>query len=212
MQISYKNPIWVLKSLISSLFKVEFEAFDFSKYHQDLPQALKELYEIEAFMAKHNCAFETIRFFCNQDRLLPYQSLKLSDKTFAFLCENQNNWVCKTSLKSDKVFFEDTVEPQNSRFLNTEIDTFLTNFALYEMMFSMQYYFGLESENINEIKENFKKTIPIWEEKAFIYGDTCSFYLIEDDCLVGFAGMNIFATNNEKKYIYYKNILKHYTF
>jgi hypothetical protein len=212
MQINDKNSILGLKNVISRLFEVKFDDFDDSKYHQDLPNALKELYEIEAFMAKENCSFETIRFFCNIDRLVCYKDLKLEEKSFVFLRENQNNWMCKTQLNSNEIFFEDAVEPKNSRILTTKIDTFLTTFALQEMAFSMKYYFGLENENIDEINDFFQKKENIWLEKEFIYSNPCSFYLVEEDCFVMFAGMNIFATNNEAKFHHYKSILKHYDF
>jgi hypothetical protein len=207
-----KNPILDLKNLISKFFDANFDAFELSKYHQDLPLALKELYEIEAFMAKHNCSFENIRFFSNIDRLVPYQKLNFTEDFFVFLHENQYNWQCKTKLNSGEVFYEDKVEPQNSKTLKPKIADFLTTFALQEMAFSMQYYIGLESENMDEIKANFNKIEAIWVEKDYIYTQPSSFYLIDDDCFVMYAGMNIFATNNETKFNHYKGILKHYNF
>lgn len=212
MQIQEENVILGLKNIISSLFKVKFEDFDFSKYHQDLPHSLKELYEIDAFMAKHNCSYETIRFFCNIDRLVPYKNLKIEENSFVFLHENQHNWACTTKLNSDEVFYEDKVAPQNSRTLATKIDGFLTTFALQEIAFNFKYYMGLESGNIGEIKDNFEQCETIWSEKEFIYSNPCSFYLVDEECLVTFAGMDIFATNNEEKFNHYKNTLKHYTF
>jgi hypothetical protein len=212
MKIQEKNSISGLKNIISRLFDVNFDTFELSKYHQDLPLALKELYEIEAFMAKHNCSFETIRFFSNIDRLVPYQSLNFTEDFFVFLHENQHNWQCKTKLNSDEVFYEDKVEPQNSKTLKPKLADFLTTFALQEMAFSMQFYIGLESENMDEIRANFNKIEAIWVEKDYIYTQPSSFYLIDDDCFVMYAGMNIFATNNETKFNYYKNILQHYNF
>ncbi len=71
IKIAKKDPVSGLKSVISRLFDVKLDNFDLDKYAPKLPTSLKELYEIDAFYAKHDCAFETIRFFCNQDRLVP---------------------------------------------------------------------------------------------------------------------------------------------
>ncbi len=64
-----------LKNIISRLFDVKFKDFDYSKYHRDLPVTLKELYEIDAFFSK-DCRYETIAFFCNLDRLVPFEPYK----------------------------------------------------------------------------------------------------------------------------------------
>jgi hypothetical protein len=109
------------------------------KYHPELPRALKELYEIDAFYARHDCAFETIRFFANQDRLVPYSDLTLDEKDFTFVRENQNNWVCKAQLGSNKVYLEDRVFTQNSGFLTQKTDAFLTTFALQEIGFNLPF-------------------------------------------------------------------------
>ena len=212
MQIQEKNAISGLKNVIFHFFNVKFDDFDFSKYHQGLPHSLKELYEIDTFMAKHNCSYETIRFFSNIDRLVLYKNLKIEENSFVFLHENQHNWACKTKLNSDEIFFEDKVETENSRIIETKIDDFLTTFALQEIAFNFNYYIGLESENIDEIKDNFDKYEAIWLKKEFVYSFPCSFYLIDDDCFVAFSGMNIFATNNEEKFNFYKKKLKHYNF
>jgi hypothetical protein len=205
------NTILELKNVISRLFNVKFEAFDYSKYHQNLPMALKEIYEIDAHFSK-DCRYETIRFFCNLDRLVPYNDLKLDAERFVFLHENQHNWRCKTSLNSDKVYFEDAVEPKNSKILTPTLYEFLTTFALQEIGFNLSHYMGLEANNFEAIKANFSKVDEIWLKKDYIYTKPCSFYLVEDDCLVMFAGMSIFATDNDAKFEHYKGILKHYTF
>ncbi len=201
-----------LKNIISRLFDVKFKDFDYSKYHPNLPLALKELYAIDAFFAQHNCSFETLRFFCNLDRLVPHQSLKIDEKKLIFLKENQNNWACSTELGTDKVYFHDYVEPQNSHLLATKIDDFLLTFALQEIGFSLQYYFGFEYENMNAIQHHFNKTEHLWTQNHLTYPKPFSYYLVDDDCLVMWAGMNVLATNNQEKFEFYKGILKHYTF
>ncbi len=206
-----KQGISLLKNTISALFGVKFGAFDVSKYHKDLPIALKELYEIDAHFSE-DCRYETIHFFCNIDRLVKPTFLKLEDESFVFVHENQNNWACETQLKSDKVYFKDLVEPEKSRFLDTNIADFLTTFALQEIGFNLKYYFGLEHENISEIEENFEKIEHLCTDNNYLYSSPFSYFLIDDDCLVMWAGMNIFATNNQAKYEHYKSILKHYTF
>ena len=212
MKISKKMPILGLKRVISRLFDVKLDDFDLDKYHPKLPHALKELYTIDAFYAKHDCAFETIRFFANQDRLVPYQDLKLEESPFTFVKENQSNWFCQTDLDVQKIYFYDRVEPHKSRFLPHSMGAFLTTFALQEIGFNLKFYFGLEYQNMDKIKAFFKKVEPLWLDENYIYGATFSYYLVDDDCLVMFAGMYVFATNNEAKFKHYKSILKHYTF
>jgi hypothetical protein len=212
MKITKKDPILGLKNVISRLFEIKFDNFDFDKYHPNLPQSLKELYEIDAFFAKHDCGFETIRFFCNQDRLLPYSDLKLEEKDFVFIRENQNNWICKTQLGSNKVYFEDRVFIENSRFLTTKIKAFLTTFALQEIGFNLPHYIGLHCEKVVEILPFFKKVEPLWSDKNYLNFGHFEYYLVDDDCLLMQAGMNILATKNQDKLNYYKGILNHYTF
>jgi hypothetical protein len=212
MKINKKTPISGLKNVISRLFDVKLDNFDVGKYHPKLPQALKELYEIDAFYAKHDCGFETIRFFCNQDRLVPYADLKLDEKDFVFVRENQNNWVCKTSLGSNKVFLEDRVFTENCRFLTAKIDAFLTTFALQEIGFNLPFYIGLHGEKVADILHHFKKNEPLWSDKSYLNFGHFEYYLVDDDCLLMQAGMNILATKNEEKLNHYKEILNHYTF
>jgi hypothetical protein len=212
MRITKKDPILGLKKVVSRLFDVKLEGFDLEKYPSKLPHSLKELYAIDAFFAQHNCGFETIRFFANQDRLVLYEALKLEESPFTFLRENQSNWLCQTDLGSTKVYFYDRIEPHKSHFLPLSIDSFLTTFALQEIGFNLTYYFGLESENMDAINTHFKKIETLWSDKTYIYGAHHSYYLVDDDCLVMYAGMNVFATNNEAKYKHYKSIFKHYAF
>lgn len=212
MKISKKTPVLGLKKVISRLFAVRLVGFDFAKYHPNLPHALKELYAIDAFFAKHDCAFETIRFFCNQDRLIPYSDLKLYEKDFTFVLENQNNWACKTSLGSNKVFLEDHVFTENTGFLPTKIDAFLTTFALQEIGFNLPFYIGLHEEKVADILPLFKKVEPLWSDKKYLNVGQFKFYLIDHDCLLMQAGMNVLATKNEAKLNHYKSILNHYTF
>jgi hypothetical protein len=211
MEIQEKNSIFGLKNIIFRLFDVQFDDSEYSKYHQDLPVALKELYEIDAHFSQ-DCSYDTIHFFCNLDRLVKPHLLKTKEKSFVFVHENQHNWTCETQLNSNKVYFNDHVEPEKSRFLATTIDQFLTTFALQEIGLNLKFYFGFEYEDMEEIKENFKKIEILCTDKNYIYSQPFSYYLIDDDCLVMWAGMNIFATNNEEKYEYYKGILKHYNF
>jgi hypothetical protein len=212
MKITKKTPIWGLKKVISLLFEIDFGEFDYDKYHPQLIHSLKELYEIDAFFAKNDCGFETIRFFCNQDRLLPYSDLKLEDKDFIFVKENQNNWVCKTQLGSNKVYCEDRVWMENSRFLTSKIDAFLTTFALQEIGFNLPHYIGLHCEKVVDILPRFKKVEPLWADKNYLNFGHFEYYLVDDDCLLMQAGMNILATKNKEKLEYYKGILDHYTF
>ncbi len=210
-KVIQKMQILDLKQIISRLFEVQFEIFDYSKYHQDLPFALKELYEIDAFFSK-DCRYETIAFFCNLDRLVPYNQLRLEEASFVFVHENQHNWSCTAQLNTDKVYFKDSVEPQNSCFLAAKIDDFLLTFALQEIGFSLQYYFGFEYENMDEIQHHFNKTEHLFTQKHLTYQKTFSYYLADDDCLVMWAGMNVLATNNQAKFEFYKGVLKFYSF
>jgi hypothetical protein len=212
MQISKNDPIPDLKKVISRLFEIEFDEFDFTKYHPDLPQSLKEIYEMDAFFLRENCAYETIRFFCNQDRLVKYQDLTLEEPFFTFVNENQGNWYCKTKLNSDKVLLESYFEIKKEELLPQKIDEFLTTFALQEVGFNLPFYFGLDYGNFDEIKPKFSKIEDLWIDKKYVYEHPHSYYLVDDDCLVMWGGMNIFATKNEEKFDFYKPILKHYNF
>jgi hypothetical protein len=212
MKIAKKDAISGLKNTISRLFDVKLDNFDFEKYHPKLPHALKEMYEIDAFYAKHDCSFETIRFFANQDRLVPYSDLKLEGKDFIFVRENQSNWVCKTQLGSNKVYLEDRVFTENNGILTSKIDAFLTTFALQEMGFNLPFYIGLHCEKITDILHHFKKIESLWSDKHYLNFGHFEYYLVDDDCLLMQAGMNILATKNEDKLAHYKSILNHYTF
>jgi hypothetical protein len=212
MKISKKTPILGLKKVISRLFEVEFPQFDYEKYHPLLIHSLKEMYEIDAFFAHKDCGYETIRFFCNQDRLVPYQDLALEEKLFTFLKENQSNWFCQTALGSNKVYFYDRVEPHKSQWLPLSIDPFLTTFALQEIAFNLPYYFGMENGNVSDIKAHFKTIEPLWTDKKYIYDAPHAYYLVDGSCLLMYGGMNIFATHNEAIFNHYKSILPHYTF
>ncbi len=200
-----------MKKVIERLFKVQFNEFNYDKYHPDLPQPLKEMYEIDALFSQ-DCSYDTIHFFCNQDRLIKYNQLKLSAKSFVFVHENQYNWTCEAALKSDKVYFNNSVEPEKSHYLNSDIGEFLTTFGLQEIGFNLSFYFGLENQNMDETKANFQKVEHLWTDTTYLYNHPYSYYLVDDDCLVMWAGMCIFATNNETKFKYYQSVLKHYTF
>jgi hypothetical protein len=212
MKISKKDPVSGLKKVISRLFDVKLDNFDLDKYPPKLPISLKELYEIDAFYAKHDCAFETIRFFANQDRLVPYADLALDEKDFVFVRENQNNWLCKTQLGSNKVYLKDLVFTENSGFLTARIEAFLTTFALQEIGFNLPFYIGLHCDKVADILPHFKKVEPLWSDKNYLNVGHFSYWLVDDDCLLMEAGMNILATKNEEKLEYYKGILQHYTF
>jgi hypothetical protein len=212
MQISKNDPIPGLKKVISRLFEVEFDEFDFTTYHPDLPQSLKEIYEMDAFFLRENCVYESIRFFCNQDRLVKYQDLKLDESFFTFVNENQSNWFCKTQLNSEVVLLESYFEAKEEAILTQKINEFLTTFALQEIGFNLPFYFGLDYGNIEEIRPKCSKIEDLWIDKKYVYEHPYSYYLVDDDCLVMWGGMNIFATKNEEKFEFYKSILKHYTF
>jgi hypothetical protein len=212
MEITKKDPISGFKSVISRLFDVKLDNFDFEKYPPKLPQALKELYEIDAFYARHDCGFETIRFFANQDRLVPFADLKLDESPFTFVRENQSNWFCKTDLSSQKVYLEDRVFTENSGVLKQNLPAFLTTFALQEMGFNLPFYIGLHCEKVVDILPNFKKIEPLWSDETYLNFGHFSYYIVDDDCLLMQAGMNILATKNEEKLNHYKTILNHYTF
>jgi hypothetical protein len=212
MKISRKDPVSGLKKVVSRLFEVKFDNFDLDKYHPKLPVSLKELYEIDAFYAKHDCAFETIRFFANQDRLVPYADLTLDEKDFVFVRENQSNWLCKAQLGSNKVYLEDRVFTKNSGFLTARIDAFLTTFALQEIGFNLPHYIGLHCDKVADILPQFKKVEQLWSDKNYLNFGHFSYWLVDDDCLLMEAGMNILSTKNEEKLEHYKGILNHYTF
>jgi hypothetical protein len=223
MKISKKDPVLGLKKVISRLFDVKFDRSQYKTYHPDLPKGLKKMYEIDRFFSK-DCRYETIHFFCNQDRLVKYDKLTLVEKDFVFVHENQNNWKCRAQLKSQKVYFEDCVEPQKSRFISDNIDVFLTTFGLQEIGFNLPYYFGLNSGEIADIKTHFKKVEFLWEDNNYIHqfpfeNDekegkplSYSYYLVDDDCLVMYAGMYVFGTKNLEKFEHYKGVLPHYEF
>jgi hypothetical protein len=67
MKINPNDPISGLKKLISKLFDVDFTGFTFDKLNQNLPQALQEIYTIDAFFAAKDCGCETLCFFRNMD-------------------------------------------------------------------------------------------------------------------------------------------------
>jgi hypothetical protein len=223
MKISKKDPVSGLKKVISRLFDVKFGTFQYKTYHPDLPKGLMKMYEIDRFFSR-DCRYDTIHFFCNQDRLMKYDKLNLLEKDFVFIHENQNNWKCQAQLKSQKVYFEDCVEPQKSRFISDNIDAFLTTFGLQEIGFNLPHYFGLNSGEIENIQAHFKTVELLWRDDNYVYQFPFgydekeskplpySYYLVDDDCLVMYAGMYVFATKNEEKFEHYKNVLPHYTF
>jgi hypothetical protein len=204
-----QNPIEVLKKVISKLFLVELNNFNFDKYDKKLPHALKEMYEIEAFFVEKDCAYETIGFFSILDRLIPHEKLKVEDGMFTFIQENQANWALKYG--DGQVYFEDKIEPQNSRFLTQTIDEILLLFALQEVGFNIPNYFGLDYNTIAEITTEFENIEPIVFDKNYI-GINCSYYIADGNCLVGQAGMNVLSTFDHEKYEHYLSKLKHYTF
>ncbi len=211
MKINKKQPIVGLKTVILRLFNEEIKQTDEAKYPADFPKALKEMYEIDAHFS-NDCRYETIHFFCNLDRFVKFKNLIFTEKKFEFVHENQNNWACEAQFKSQKVYFKNRVEPEKSHFLKENLSNFLTTFALQEIAFNLKKYVGLEAKNIDEIKHHFKKIELLWSANYLIYDEPFSYYLVDDDCLVMWAGMTIFATNNQEKYEFYKNILKHYEF
>jgi hypothetical protein len=107
---------------------------------------------------------------------------------------------------------EDYSEMKKEAILPQKIDEFLTTFALQEITFNLPFYFGLDYENIEEVSPKFHKIEDLWIDKKYVYEHLHSYYLVDDDCLVMWGGMNIFATKNEAKFEFYKLKLKHYTF
>jgi hypothetical protein len=83
---------------------------------------------------------------------------------------------------------------------------------LQEIGFNLPYYFGLNSGEIADIKLHFKTVELLWRDENYIQSFPYSFYLVDDDCLLMYAGMYVFATKNEKKFEHYKRILPHYEF
>jgi hypothetical protein len=70
----------------------------------------------------------------------------------------------------------------------------------------------LYCEKIGDILPNFKKVEALWSDKQYLNIGNFEYYLVDDDCLLMQAGMNILATKNEEKLDHYKTILNHYTF
>jgi hypothetical protein len=212
LKISAKSPISGLKRVISHLFEVKLDELDLSPYHSDLPEALKEMYAIDTLSAQHDCAFETTRFFANQDRLVPYHELALDTALFTFVRENQSNWLCKSSLGSRQVYFQDRVMPENSGYLLSNLERFLTTFALQEIGFNLPLHIGINCEKVSDILPTFQSVTPIWVDEKYLNALHYEYYLIDEDCLLMQAGMHVLATKNEEKMEYYKRILDYYTF
>lgn len=211
MIINKVEPIRGLKKVISKLFNVKFPNSDYAKYPEGLPKALQDMYEIEAHFSKAR-NHKTLPFFSHQDRLIPFAQLDLTEKTFEFLWENQNNWVCEAELKTSKVYLRDRVEPYNSHYLTQKLPDFLMTFGLQAVGFNLENAIGLEAKTMADIESNFNTVEHLWTGKHLTNAVPFSFYLVDDDCFVMWAGMAVFATNNQEKFEHYKGVLTHYRF
>lgn len=198
-----------LKLFIQKKFDVNFNTYhlDINKH---LPVALQEIYLMDHFFAKHNCVYETIRFFRNMDRLTLYSNLKLEDEQFVFATENQGNWYAKTSLHSEKVFIYNHEEIKDGTALLENIEEFLISFALLELSNNFKHFCGLYENNEAEIKKEFKKIEDLWVDKKYLLRPV-SFYLIDDEILYDEANCTL-ASNNEEKLKYWKSAFKTFNY
>jgi hypothetical protein len=203
------NSISDLRQFIEKLFDVNFEQYHFN-INENLPVALKEIHKIDMHFASDNCAYETIRFFRNMDRLTFYNDLKTSEEQFVFANENQGNWYAKTSLHSEKVYIYGHEELEDGTILNENLEEFLITFALLEISNNFKFFCGLYEKSEDKVKSKFRKIEELWPDKMYIIRPT-SFYLIDDEVLFDQANMTI-ATNNEEKFNYYRTIFETYLY
>lgn len=181
---------------ISYFFDVDLSKLSLDKYDQILPTCLQYLYAIEDFFAKHNCKFETIRFFNNQFHLIPYRQLKLENDSFDIVYENQNNWRVAYHQKENAIYLSEHYElPYNTK-LNESLEDFLISFALHEIVFNCNQYQEINEEEFVGLK-NKKKLIPLWINKTMI-DYPIDFYITENNEIIMQAGWIVKATNNEK--------------
>jgi hypothetical protein len=209
MLIDNQKPIEVLKNVIEKLFKIEFDPFNFEMYDIQIPHALKEMYEIEAFFEKKDEAYASLGFFSMLDKLIPFQALNTENETLTFIEESQSNWALQ--YQNGKVFFEDRLEPENSYYLSQSIEEILLLFGLQEIGFNITNYLGLDYDSIDEIISEFENIEQIVINKNYI-GLNCSFYIVDGNCLLGQASMNVLSTFDVDKYHFYKTKFRHYTF
>ena len=198
-----------LKNFIEKIFDVTIDAIP-NSINANLPQSLQIIYTIDAFFAKHNCAYQTLRFFRSMDRLTLYSELKLNEGQFVFATENQGNWYAKTSLNSNKVFIYNHEEIPDGIELVESIEAFLITFALLEISNNFKHFCGLYENSLEKINKQFRKSEPLWIDKKYLLRNT-SFYLIDDEVLFDEAN-NTIATNNEEKFNYYRSRLETYLY
>lgn len=198
-----------LKNFIEKILDVIIDARP-NSVNANLPQPLQIIYTIDAFFATHNCAYETLRFFRNMDRLTLYQNLQIQDKQFVFATENQGNWYAKTSLLSDKVYIYNHEEILDGTALDESLEDFLITFALLEISNNFKHFCGLYENSLKKINKQFRKSEPLWVNKKYLLRTT-SFYLVDDDVLFDEAN-NTIATNNEEKFNYYRSKLETYLY
>jgi hypothetical protein len=203
------NSISDLKKCIEKLFDANFEQYHFN-INENLPVALQEIHKIEMHFASDNCAYQTISFFRNMDRLTLYNELKTNEKQFVFANENQGNWYAKTDLQSEKVYIYGHEELEDGTVLNESIDEFLITFALLEISNNFQFFCGLYEKSQEKVKSKFRKIEELWVDKMYLIRPV-SFYLIDDEVLFDKANMTI-ATNNEEKFNYYRSIFETYSY
>ena len=198
-----------LKKFIEKIFDVTIDAIP-NIVNANLPQPLQIIYTIDAFFATHNCAYETLRFFRNIDRLTLHQDLQLQDEQFVFATENQGNWYAKTSLLSDNIYIYNHEEIHDGIALDESLEDFLITFALLELSNNFKYFCGLYENSLEKINTEFRKSEPLWVNKKYLLRNT-SFYLIDDEVLFDEAN-NTIATNNEEKFNYYRSRLETYLY
>ncbi len=198
-----------LKKCVEKLFDVDFEQHHFN-INENLPLALQEIYKIEMHFASNNCAYQTIRFFRNMDRLTLYNDLKTNEEHFVFASENQGNWYAKTNLHSEKVYIYGHEELKDGTILKENIEAFLITFALLEISNNFQFFCGLYEKSEEKVKSKFLKIVELWVDKMYLIRPV-SFYLIDGEVLFDQANMTI-ATNNEEKFNYYRSIFETYLY
>jgi hypothetical protein len=194
-----------LLHFIGNLFEVDLSKLNISPYDNRLPKSLQYLYAIEDFFAKHDCKFETVRFFNNQFHLIPYSKLALENDSYDIVFENQNNWKVAYHRNENAVYLSEHFElPYNTR-LTDELESFLISFALQEIMFNCNHYCQLDYKGIEELE----KEIPLhklWYGKMIDY--PINFYLTNENAIVMDGGWIVLSTNNEIIFEKMKQITK----
>jgi hypothetical protein len=160
-----------------------------------------------------NCTrYETIRFFCNQDRLVPFADLDLTGERFVFLRENQNNWTCSAQMQSDQVYFIDRVFDGADGYLAQDIETVLTSFALQEMMFNFAQYIGLQADTAREALHVVQHHQLLYADKGYLNAIDIEYYQVDESLHLMQGGMLVLAGHDAEKLDFYAQKLEHYKF